>query len=165
MAHSGLPDPEPVAILGCSNGPRRPGRPVGIRLSDRFSHVYLVGRTGVGKSTLMKNVVRQDIEAGLGVCMIDPHGDTAEALRLEVAASARVRYLDGARADWHLNPLEPVAGAPTDLVAAGIVETFRKLWADAWGPRLEHLGHEGDLEGRGDLLHEVARGLADRWHR
>ena len=114
----------------------------GIRLSDRRYHMAIVGRTGMGKSTLMRTMMRSDIAQGSGFALVDPHGDLAS----DVATYARERraadliYLNPATPDGSLalNPLE-VAGAKPHLVASGVLGVFKKFWEEYWGPRMEHI--------------------------
>jgi hypothetical protein len=126
----------------------RPGSRVGeqpVRLggADRLSHLYTVGRTGVGKSSLLGNLVLQDVFSGAGTVLFDPHGDLVEKL-VDPTRCSRPKdliYLDLPAPDcvFHFNPVGDVPPAVRPLAAAGLVETFKKLWSDDWGPRLEHL--------------------------
>jgi GTPase SAR1 family protein len=115
----------------------------GIKQADRHSHMYLIGKTGVGKSTLLESLIRQDIQAGRGLALIDPHGDLAEKV-LEYLPEERksdLIYFNVPDAGQSLgfNPIEPVSPARRSLAAGGLLEVFKKLWADSWGPRLEHI--------------------------
>ncbi|KKS64489.1 MAG: hypothetical protein UV33_C0025G0011 [Candidatus Daviesbacteria bacterium GW2011_GWA1_42_6] len=115
----------------------------GIRKVDRRKHVYIIGKTGTGKSTLIANMVINDIRNREGVAVIDPHGDLSEIL-LNYIPSYRVNdvaYLNPADVDhpFHLNPLEVSNPAEKELVASGIVAIFHKLYANSWGPRLEYI--------------------------
>lgn len=126
----------------------RPGSRVGdqsVRIagSDRFSHVYVLGRTGVGKSSLLGNLLLQDVFSGAGAVLFDPHGDLVEKL---VAPAQRSRCADLIYLDlpdlgnsFRFNPVGDVSPPVRPLAAAGLVEAFKKLWSDDWGPRLEHL--------------------------
>jgi hypothetical protein len=118
-------------------------RRFGIKRKNRRGHMYVVGMTGTGKSTLIRNMVSHDIEAGYGVALIDPHGDLAEEVLDSVPASRidDVIYLNPADLEYPVgfNPLERVAPDQRYLVASGIISTLRKVWADFWGPRLEHI--------------------------
>ena len=111
----------------------------GIRQGDRASHLYVVGKTGTGKSTLLRTMALQDLQAGRGFAVFDPHGDLIADLRRGAAADERVILLDAHAANWTFNPLSNVAPGQESLATAEIVEVFHKLWADDWGPRLEHL--------------------------
>ncbi len=115
----------------------------GIKQSDRLSHIYVIGKTGVGKSTLLETLALQDLEAGRGFAFIDPHGDAVERVFAAVPAEEkeRVSYLnapDGAQ-PFGYNPLRRVRDDKIPLAVSGLIETLRKLWPDAWGVRMEHV--------------------------
>ncbi len=115
----------------------------GIKTDDRRRHVYIIGKTGMGKTTLIENMVYSDIIAGHGVCYIDPHGDTAEKM-LEWIPSWRVNdvvYFNPSDLEFPIsfNVLEKVDPKYRHLVASGLVGVFKKLWAESWGPRLEYI--------------------------
>lgn len=116
----------------------------GIRKGDdRRRHVYILGKSGTGKSTLIANMAINDIRHGEGVALVDPHGDTAEHL-LDYIPSNRlndVAYLDPSAKgkSFHLNPLYIKNPAYSELVASGIVSIFSKLYGNSWGPRLEYI--------------------------
>jgi hypothetical protein len=117
--------------------------PFGIKQNDRLSHIYMVGKTGVGKTTLMETLARQDLEAGRGFALIDPHGDLVERIAKDVDAEGpgRVLYLnapDGAQS-FGYNPLRRVRDDKIPLAVSGFLETLKKLWPDAWGVRMEHV--------------------------
>jgi len=118
-------------------------RPFGIRGPDRRAHMYVVGKTGTGKSSLLEGMVRQDILAGNGCALFDPHGDLAERLYEWIPASRRadVIYLNvpDPEQPFGFNPLEGVPPLRRSLAANGIVETLKKLFDDAWGIRLEYI--------------------------
>src|SRR6188474_129249 len=122
---------------------RNTGVAFGIRPHDRRSHIYAVGKTGTGKSTLLYTMAAQDVDRGSGFALFDPHGDVAEKLK---TLAARVRptdliYLNIAdpNLSWTFNPFANIPPEKRSLAAAGLVEVFKKLWPDDWGPRLEHL--------------------------
>lgn len=115
----------------------------GILPEDRRRHVYVIGKTGMGKSTLLENMVYSDIMAGKGVGVIDPHGDLAEAV-LNFIPSNRtndVILIDPSDKDYAVafNMLENVDPALNSIVCSGLVGIFKKIYADSWGPRLEHI--------------------------
>ncbi|MEJ6789513.1 type IV secretion system DNA-binding domain-containing protein [Brevundimonas sp. BR2-1] len=116
---------------------------VGIAQADRLSHLYIIGKTGVGKSTLLEILLRQDIVAGRGFALIDPHGDLAERVWKWTphALRDRITYLDAPNPTqpFGYNPLRRVRPERIPLAAAGILETFRKQWPQAWGVRMEHV--------------------------
>lgn len=118
-------------------------RRIGIAQADRLSHMYVIGKTGVGKSTLLEILLRQDIVAGRGFALIDPHGDLAERVWAWTphALRDRVTYLNAPdpTQPYGYNPLRRVHPDRIPLAAAGILETFRKQWPQAWGVRMEHV--------------------------
>ncbi len=115
----------------------------GIKGEDRRKHIYVVGKTGTGKSTMIANMAINDMRAGKGVAIIDPHGDLCEIL-LDYVPSHRINdvaYLDPADPEYtfHLNPLEVKTDSFRELISSGIVSIFYKLYAHSWGPRLEYI--------------------------
>src|SRR5258707_131409 len=118
-------------------------KPFGLRPGDRLAHMYVIGKTGTGKSSLLEGMVRQDVLAGNGCALFDPHGDLAERLYEWIPASRRadVIYLNvpDPEQPFGFNPLERVPPLRRSLAANGIVETLKKLFDDAWGIRLEYI--------------------------
>lgn len=115
----------------------------GIKQPDRRKHMYIIGKTGTGKSTTIANMAINDMKNGSGVAVIDPHGDLSEIL-LDYIPSHRmndVAYLDPSDSAhaFHLNPLEVKNPTYRELVASGIVSIFYKLYHMSWGPRLEYI--------------------------
>lgn len=117
---------------------RPPSRPFGIKASDRLFHQYIIGQTGTGKSTLLLQMMRQDIENGQGFCLIDPHGDLSRSI---ASICPHAIYWQPADEDcrYGYNPLTMVRSSYRYLVAAGLIDTLKKQWRDAWGARMEHL--------------------------
>ena len=118
------------------------GDPLTLSIPDRRLHVYIAGKTGTGKSTLMLNLLVQDLEANRGFALLDPHGDLAERLLDYVPRrhTGRVVYLnpnDRGHAIG-LNVLEHVPEECRPVVAAGVLSAMKHIWADSWGPRLAH---------------------------
>src|SRR5438034_5874068 len=115
----------------------------GIRQADRRAHMYLIGKTGTGKSTLLETMISQDVRDGQGLALLDPHGDLAERVLGGVPAERQddLIYFNVPDVSKPLgfNPLEPVAAGKRPLAASGILEVFKKIWADTWGPRMEHI--------------------------
>lgn len=115
----------------------------GIKQVDRRAHMYLIGKTGTGKSTLLEAMIRQDIRHGRGFALLDPHGDLAEKIRAVIPEDRLGDLIDFYVPDMMrplgFNPLAHVRSEKRPLVAAGLLEVFRKIWADSWGPRLEHI--------------------------
>lgn len=110
---------------------------------DRLSHTYVIGKTGVGKSSLLEALAYQDAVAGRGFALVDPHGDLVERLHaaLPPAARARTTYFDAPddSQPYGYNPLHRVRQDKVSLAVSGLLETLHKLWPDAWGMRMEHV--------------------------
>lgn len=121
------------------------GRPeaFGLFAADRRQHLYCVGKTGTGKSTLLRNLILQDIEAGQGVGLIDPHGDLAEEI-LDAIPPSRIDdvvYFNPADLSYPVG-LNPVRQVPIDRrprIASGLVGAFKAVYRDSWGARLEYI--------------------------
>ncbi len=132
----------PITLIGRTNF-RNQHKTFGIRQADRRAHLYVIGKTGTGKSTLLETMLRQDIAAGRGLALFDPHGDLVE--RVVTFAQEKRRddliyfNVPDARQPLGFNPLESVPITKRALAASGILEVFKKIWADSWGPRLEHI--------------------------
>ncbi len=105
--------------------------------------MYIIGQTGTGKSTLLLNMIAQDIIAGTGVAIIDPHGDLAESALDQVPLQRinDVVYFNPSDRDHPIafNVLDTKKGYPEHLTASGLVEVFKKIWSESWGPRLEYI--------------------------
>lgn len=144
----------------------------GIKTDDRRRHVYVIGKTGMGKSTMLENMVVQDIKGGRGVALVDPHGDTVEKM-LNYIPSYRINdviYLNPADFEFPIafNVLESVSNEHRHLVASGLIAVFKKIWIDSWGPRLEYVLRNtilALLEYPGSTLLGVTRLLVDRKYR
>jgi type IV secretory pathway TraG/TraD family ATPase VirD4 len=122
---------------------RNHGTLFGIRQEDRLMHTYIIGKTGTGKSTLLKTMLKQDIAAGRGVCLLDPHGDLVQDVMSAIPAERKedVMYFNvpDISLKFKYNPFKKVSYEKRSLVASGILEVFKKLWDDAWGVKLEHI--------------------------
>lgn len=118
-------------------------QPFGLRRADRRQHLYAIGQTGAGKTSLLRNLLIQDIAAGEGVGLIDPHGDLAHDLLDHIPPwrTDHVVYFNPADHEhpFGLNLLQRVPPARRHLVASGVVGAFKSIWRDSWGPRLEFL--------------------------
>jgi energy-coupling factor transporter ATP-binding protein EcfA2 len=115
----------------------------GIKAKDRTRHVYVIGKTGMGKSTLLENMAVQDIKNGEGMAFIDPHGKTADLL-LEYIPKERIKdvvYFAPFDTDYPIsfNVLESVDPDKRHLVVSGLMSTFKKIWLDAWSARMEYI--------------------------
>jgi len=118
---------------------RAKGIPFGIKHADRMSHMYVIGKTGVGKSTLLETMLVQDIQRGQGFCLIDPHGDLVERLYLLCRKRAVYFNVPDPKQPYGYNPLKRVGANKRTLAAAGALDVFKKMWSDAWGSRMEHI--------------------------
>jgi len=132
----------PVVLFGETNF-RNQDVPFGIKMDDRRRHMYIIGKTGMGKSELLKNIAIQDIQDGRGLAFIDPHGDPVEDL-LDYIPEHRIQdviYINPADMDFPIafNVMESVDPDKRHLVADGIMAVFKKLWADLWSARMEYI--------------------------
>ena len=151
---------------------RNQRRRFGIKRDDRRRHTYLLGKTGMGKSTVMENMIIQDIRNGEGVAVVDPHGDLAEKI-LDFIPSERtndVIYFNPSDTEYPIafNVMEAVSPEHKHLVASGMVGVFKKLWADSWGPRLEYVLRNAILallDYPGSTMLGVMRVLVDKNYR
>ena len=144
----------------------------GIKTDDRRRHIYAIGKTGMGKTNLLENMVIQDIKNGHGVCYIDPHGDTAEKMLKSIPPERinDVVYFNPSDQQFPIafNVMEAVGPEYRHLVASGLVGVFKKIWADSWGPRLEYILRNAILallEYPGSTLLGVTRILVDKKYR
>jgi hypothetical protein len=115
----------------------------GIRQADRRAHLYVLGKTGTGKSTLLETLMLDDVKNGRGFALLDPHGDLVKKIKSQIPWSRRDDVIDFDTPDstqpYGFNPL---ANVPTDkrpLAASGLIQVFKHLWQDSWGPRLEYI--------------------------
>ena len=148
---------------------RNDDRVFGIQAEDRFSHIYIIGKTGTGKSTLLETMAIQDMESGNGFALIDPHGDLVERIAKRIPTSRRtdVIYLNAAdpTQPYGYNPLRHVSEHRIALAASGVMEVFKKMWPEAWGVRMEHILRNvlmALLEQQDATLHDVLRMLSDQ---
>jgi len=139
-------DPREVSFIGRTNyeAPLESKKYVfGIKRQDRRRHVYIVGKSGVGKSKLLELLVRQDIAYGHGLCFIDPHGDVIESI-LDFIPEERIKdviLIDPADSQWPIsfNPLQKVPPEMKHQMAQGMIEVMEKQFGANWTPRLEHV--------------------------
>ncbi len=144
----------------------------GIKAKDRTRHVYVIGKTGMGKSTLLENMAVQDIVNGDGMAFIDPHGKTADLL-LEYVPKERIRdviYIAPFDVEHPIsfNVLESIDPQKRHLVVSGLMSTFKKIWVDAWSARMEYILTNtllALLEYPGSTLLGVNRMLSDKEYR
>lgn len=144
----------------------------GIKAKDRTKHVYVIGKTGMGKSTLLENMAVQDIQSGEGIAFIDPHGKTAELL-LNYVPENRIKdvvYFAPFDVEYPIsfNVMEDVGYDKRHLVVSGLMSTFKKIWEDAWSARMEYILSNtllALLEYPGSTLLGVNKMLADKVYR
>jgi CxxC-x17-CxxC domain-containing protein len=118
-------------------------RKFGIKVDDRRRHMYVIGKTGMGKTALIQNMAIQDIQEGRGVGFVDPHGEAAEEL-LEFVPSSRINdvvYINPADLNYPVafNVMEGVGLEYRHLVAGGLMSVFKKIWPDVWSARMEYI--------------------------
>lgn len=148
---------------------RNDGRVFGIKPEDRFSHIYVIGKTGTGKSTLLETMALQDLACGNGFALIDPHGDLVSriARRIPPDRMADVLYLNATDPSqpYGYNPLRQIRQDRIALAASGMMEVFKKLWPDAWGVRMEHILRNilmALLEQPHSTMHDILRVMEDK---
>ncbi len=148
---------------------RNQGKVFGIKAKDRRHHVYVIGKTGMGKTTLLLNMILSDVFSKEGLAVIDPHGDLVEKI-LDYVPKERVEdviYFNPAdvKHPIALNPLEKVKPERRHLVCSGLISVFKKIWPDFWGPRLEYLLRNSILtllEFRNSTLADVNKLLSNK---
>lgn len=143
----------------------------GIKKNDKRRHAYIIGRTGTGKTVLMRNMIVSDIMAGEGVGLIDPHGETAEFILDHIPAHRvdDVIYFNPGDVEYPVgfNPIYVKDKSQRDLVADNIIGVFKKYF-DSWGPRLEYILYNtilSALDSQGTTLLSVQRMLTDGEYR
>ncbi len=147
-------------------------RRFGIKTDDRRRHMYIVGKTGMGKSTMMENMVLDDIYSGHGIGLVDPHGDFAEKI-IDFIPAKRINdvvYVNPADLDYPIgfNILEVHNEEQKHLVVAGLMGIFKKIWPDVWSARMEYILNNTLLaliEYPGSTLLGINRLLADKKYR
>ena len=164
-------DPEKITFFAKTDA-RGQNIPFGIKAKDRQRHMYVIGKTGMGKSTLLENMAAQDIMNGEGMAFIDPHGSAAETL-LEYVPEHRINdVVYFAPFDMNspisFNVMEDVGEDKRHLVVSGLMSTFKKIWVDAWSARMEYILTNALLaliEYPDTTLLSVNRMLADKEYR
>jgi len=137
-----MENPERVTYFAATDS-RGKYIPFGIKAKDRDRHMYVIGKTGMGKSTLLENMAIQDVRNGEGLVFIDPHGGTVERL-LDYIPEERVKdVVYFAPFDMEhpiaFNVMEDVGYDKRHLVVSGLMATFKKIWEDAWSARMEYI--------------------------
>ncbi|TSA44466.1 DUF87 domain-containing protein [bacterium] len=151
---------------------RNTERLFGIKRKDRRQHMYVIGKTGTGKSAMLNNLITQDIVNGEGLCVIDPHGELAEGI-LEKIPKERmddVIYFNPADTDFHIgfNVLELPDPKYKHLAASGLMSIFTKIWSGVWSARMEYILNNAILallDTPGSTLLGITRLLVDKEYR
>jgi len=164
-------DPNAITYFGETDA-RNKRVKFGIKAKDRLKHLYVIGKTGMGKSTLLENMAIQDIQSGNGMAFIDPHGGTAEKL-LEYVPEHRIKdvlYFAPFDMEYPIsfNVMEDIGADKRHLVVNGLMSTFEKIWVDAWSARMAYILQNtllALLEYPGATLLGVNRMLSDKEYR
>lgn len=151
---------------------RNDDRLFGIQRRDRRQHMYVVGKSGTGKSAMLSNLIIQDIVNGEGLCVVDPHGELVEGVLEKIPKSreADVVYFNPADVDYPMgfNILELPDPKYKHLVASGLMGIFTKIWANVWSARMEYILNNAVLallETPNTTLLGVPRILVDKEYR
>lgn len=144
----------------------------GIKRRDRRQHMYVLGKSGTGKSAMLKNMIIQNVKNGEGLAVVDPHGELVEDI-LELIPKERqddVVYFNPADTDFHIgfNVLEVPDPKYKHLIAAGLMSVFTKIWANAWSARMEYIMNNAILaliDTPGSTLLGIPRLLVDQNYR
>jgi hypothetical protein len=144
----------------------------GIKEEDRLRHIYSIGKTGMGKSTMLENMAIQDIQNGEGMAFLDPHGKTADLL-LDYIPEHRLKdviYFAPFDTEFPIsfNVMEDVGPERRHLVVSGLMSAFEKIWEDAWSARMAYILQNtlaALLEYPGATLLGVNRMYADKAYR
>ncbi len=164
-------DPNRITYFGETDARSKRMR-FGIKAKDRLKHMYVIGKTGMGKSTLLENMAIQDIQNGEGMVFIDPHGGTAEKL-LDYVPEHRIKdvlYFAPFDMEYPIsfNVMEDIGMDKRHLVVNGLMSTFEKIWVDAWSARMAYILNNtllALLEYPGATLLGVNRMLSDKEYR
>ncbi len=168
-----MPDPNPNLInFFAKTNFRNRQVPFGIKVDDRRRHMYVIGKTGMGKTTMMENMVIQDIRNGNGVCFIDPHGDSIQKI-LDFVPNDRINdvvYFNPADLEHPIafNILESVESRYKHLVASGLMGVFTKIWASMWSSRMEYILNNtilALLDSPGNTMLGIVRMYVDKKYR
>ncbi len=144
----------------------------GIKRKDRRQHMYILGKSGTGKSVLLSNLIVQNIQNGEGVCVVDPHGELVEEI-LHLIPENRTKdviYFNPADTDFHIgfNVIQLDDPKYKHLVASGLMGIFTKIWANAWSSRMEYILNNSILallDTPGTTLLGIPRLLVDKDYR
>ncbi|NMC51203.1 type IV secretion system DNA-binding domain-containing protein [Candidatus Kuenenbacteria bacterium] len=151
---------------------RNERRKFGIKRDDRRRHFYVVGKTGMGKTVMLSNMIIQDIQRGEGLAVVDPHGELVEEL-LEFIPPKRINdvvYFNPSDLEYPIafNILENVDDEYKHLVSSGLMGVFTKIWANMWSARMEYILNNcilALLDSPGNTLLGINRLLVDKEYR
>ncbi|MFA5210926.1 MAG: type IV secretion system DNA-binding domain-containing protein [Patescibacteria group bacterium] len=168
---SELEKKEEICVFAQTNF-RNKNRKFGIKTDDRRRHMYVIGKTGMGKTTIMENMVLNDIYNGHGIGIVDPHGDFAEKI-IDYIPPHRINdvvYFNPGDIDFPIgfNVFETKTEEQRHLVASGLMGIFKKIWPDVWSSRMEYILNNtilALLETQGSTLLGINRLLADKEYR
>lgn len=166
-----IPYNKDITYFGKTNF-RNHAQVFGIKRKDRRQHMYILGKSGTGKSVLLSNLIVQNIQNGEGVCVVDPHGELVEEI-LHLIPPHRVKdviYFNPADTDYHVgfNVLQLDDPKYKHLVASGLMGIFTKIWANAWSSRMEYILNNAILallDTPGTTLLGIPRMLVDKDYR
>lgn len=166
-----MSEPLDITVFAETNF-RNARRGFGIKRDDRRRHMYLIGKTGMGKSTMLENMIVADIRAGQGIAVVDPHGDLVEKIVDYIPANRinDVIYFNPADSEHPIafNIIEVTDPSHQHLIASGLVGVFKKIYAESWGPRLEYVLRNAILallDYPGSTLLGIMRILVDKTYR
>lgn len=161
------PDHQNLNLFACASFHNQEVK-FGIKTNDRLRHMYIIGKTGTGKSTLLENLAIDDFKQGRGVAFLDPHGDSSQNL-LNYIPKSRINdtiYFDPSDREHpiSINILETTTPDQVELVVSGIISIFQKLYGKFWGPRMQYILRNALLtlvEIPGSTLPDVVKILSD----
>ena len=141
-SHSKLQSDNIVSIFAQTNFRNQPVA-FGIKQHDRRAHIYLLGKTGTGKSTLLEALMLDDLRKGNGFALLDPHGDLLKRLKDQIPEDRLGDLIDFDVPDpnqlYGFNPIANIAVDKRPLACSGLIQVLKHLWSDSWGPRLEYI--------------------------
>ncbi len=165
-------DPEKDVVYFGRTDFRGADKLFGVRRNDRRQHMYVIGKTGTGKSVLLNNLITQDIMNGEGLAVVDPHGELVEGILSKIPQNRLedVIYFNPADADFHMgfNVLELPDPKYKHLVASGLMGIFTKIWSNVWSARMEYIMNNAILallDTPGSTLLGITRILVDKDYR
>ncbi len=166
-----MPNDQDITYFAETNF-RNENRRFGIKRDDRRRHLYVVGKTGMGKTSMISNMIIQDIQSGEGVAVVDPHGELVEGL-LNTIPTHRLNdvvYFNPSDLEYPIafNILERVDDEYKHLVSSGLMGVFTKIWANMWSARMEYILNNcilALLDSPGNTLLGINRLLVDKLYR